>query len=144
MDDLAHLIDEIRLTFHSLSEFATRVNRHDLDPSGRAVLEFLSRHGPTTVPDIARQRGVSRQHVQMIVNDLVDRGFAALQPNPAHRRSHRIALTADGAVVIDAVVERERSLLAPFVTQQSETSIGASTTTIANLRSFLDQVQEPS
>jgi DNA-binding MarR family transcriptional regulator len=144
MNDLEHLIDEIRLTFHSLSALATRVNDHDLDASGRAVLEFLSIHGPTTVPDIARQRGVSRQHIQTIVNELSEHGFTTLQPNPAHRRSHRIALTAAGTAVIDAVVERERSLLTPFSNCQNPATIAATATTIANLRTFLNQIQEPS
>ena len=143
MNDLEHLIDEIRLTFHSLSEVAKRVNGHDIDPSARAVLEFLSIHGPTTVPDIARRRGVSRQHIQTIVNGLVDRGFVALQPNPANSRSHRIAPTTDGTAVIDAVLERERSLLAPFNACHKPTTIASTATTIASLRKFLDQIQEP-
>jgi len=144
MHDLEHLIDEIRLTFHSLSALAARVNDHVLDASGRAVLEFLSIHGPTTVPDIARQRGVSRQHIQTIVNELAEHGFTTLQPNPAHRRSHRIELTAAGTAVIDAVVERERSLLTPFIDYQNPATIAATATTIANLRNFLNQIQEPS
>jgi DNA-binding MarR family transcriptional regulator len=143
MNDLEHLIDEIRLTFHSLSDFATRVNDHGIDASARAVLGFLSIHGPTTVPDIARRRGVSRQHIQTIVNGLVDRGFVVLQPNPAHSRSHRIALTTDGTAVIDRVLERERSLLAPCVDSQTPATLVAATTTIANLREFLNQIQEP-
>ncbi|MBG7603347.1 MAG: MarR family transcriptional regulator [Actinobacteria bacterium] len=143
MDALEHLIDEIRLTFHSLSEVAKHVNDHDIDPSARAVLEFLSIHGPTTVPDIARRRGVSRQHIQTIVNGLVDRGFVVLQPNPAHSRSHRIALTTDGTAVIGAVLERERSLLAPFNNCHKPTTIASTATTIASLRKFLDQIQEP-
>jgi len=144
MTDIEHLIDEIRLAFHSLSGFAARVNVHDLDPSERAVLEFLSIHGATTVPEIARQRGVSRQHIQSIVNELAERGFTTLQPNPAHRRSHRVALTGDGIAVIKAVIDRERSLLAPFVDYQAPATTVAAAAAVADLRKFLDHNQESS
>jgi DNA-binding MarR family transcriptional regulator len=142
MKDLELLIDEIRLTFHSLSRFAGRVNIQGLDPSERAVLEFVSIHGPTTVPDIARRRGVSRQHIQSIVNQLLDRDLAELQLNPEHRRSHKIALTDSGTVVIEAAIERERSLLNEFITHQTPKAIEATTQIIADLRSYLDQIQE--
>jgi hypothetical protein len=38
----------------------------------RAVLEFLSRHGPASVPQIARRRFVTRQHIQALVNGLME------------------------------------------------------------------------
>ncbi|MDH3418820.1 MAG: MarR family winged helix-turn-helix transcriptional regulator [Gammaproteobacteria bacterium] len=67
-----------------------------LSPPQRAVLEFLDREDHQTVPELARSRSVSRQHIQVSVNELVDRGWLETVPNPAHRRSPLIALTQAG------------------------------------------------
>jgi DNA-binding MarR family transcriptional regulator len=62
----------------------------------RALMEALAIEGPRTVPEIARARGVSRQHIQVIVNALADAGLARARANPAHKRSPQIALTPAG------------------------------------------------
>ncbi len=77
----------------------------------RAVLEYLERHGDETVPGIARERGVSRQHIQVIVNDLVTAGLARRRDNPAHRRSRLVGLTAAGRTCIDDLIRVEGELL---------------------------------
>ena len=38
----------------------------------RAVLEFLLRNSDSTVPTIARKRHVTRQHIQSLVNPLLE------------------------------------------------------------------------
>jgi len=62
----------------------------------RAVLEFLDREDRQTVPNLARSRAVSRQHIQVLVNELVDHGWVQTVPNPAHRRSPLVTLTQAG------------------------------------------------
>lgn len=42
---------------------------------------------PRPVSEIARRMGLTRQAVQRVANVLVDEGFAAWAPNPAHRRA---------------------------------------------------------
>ena len=86
---VAELIDEIRLAFHSLTNVSERLTGDLVETSGRAVLEHLTHNGATTVPDIPRARGVSRQHIQTIVNSLSERDLVTTEPNPSHRRSHR-------------------------------------------------------
>ena len=68
--DVEELVNEVRLTFHAFAGFARIANGDRLDPSGRAVAEYLSKNHPTAVPEIARTRGVTRQHIQTIVNEL--------------------------------------------------------------------------
>jgi DNA-binding MarR family transcriptional regulator len=51
---------------------------------------------PATVPAIARRLGTVRQAVQRVVGDLIETGVLVAQPNPAHKRSPLITLTADG------------------------------------------------
>jgi len=111
MTVIEDLVDEVRLTFHACSAFARCADGDEVDPSGRAVLEYLHRRQPSTVPDIARARGVTRQHVQTIVNALRAVGLVQTQANPAHRRSPLIALTTPGAELIVRITRRETDLL---------------------------------
>lgn len=51
---------------------------------------------PRTVPQIARRLGVSRQNVQRIADLLVAESQATFEPNPDHRASPFLVLTARG------------------------------------------------
>lgn len=52
--------------------------------------------GPLTVPHIARNMGLTRQGVQKQVDLLVTEELLARLPNPDHRRSPLVSLTAAG------------------------------------------------
>jgi DNA-binding MarR family transcriptional regulator len=109
-----HLVDEVRLTHHRLVALADTLHAEaGVTAPMRAVLEYLTRRGPTAVPDIARSRGVTRQHIQAIVNDLEAAGFVERQANPAHARSALVELTPAGRDAVAAVFERERAVLRP-------------------------------
>ncbi|MGB7877459.1 MAG: MarR family transcriptional regulator [Ilumatobacteraceae bacterium] len=137
---VAELIDEIRLAFHCLTNVSERLTGDLVETSGRAVLEHLSHHGATTVPDIARARGVSRQHIQTIVNSLSERDLVTTEPNPSHRRSHRIALTPSGDELIRTVLVRERDALGPTTSSLTGSDITTSIDTLRRLRVQLDQI----
>lgn len=49
-----------------------------------------------TVPEIGRQRSTSRQNIQILVDKLAESGHVELVPNPAHKRSALVRLTARG------------------------------------------------
>ncbi|MBC9714565.1 MarR family transcriptional regulator [Streptomyces sp. TRM66268-LWL] len=57
-------------------------------------------HEPLPVAAIARTMGITRQSVQRIADLLVDKGLAAYEPNPAHRRAKLLAPTAEGRAAI--------------------------------------------
>jgi DNA-binding MarR family transcriptional regulator len=63
---------------------------------------------PRTVSDLARVMGMTRQGVQRVADQIVGRGLAAYQPNPAHRRAKLLACTEDGfwAIRQIALVQR--------------------------------------
>jgi len=73
-----------------------------------SVLEVLLEHGPRTVPDIARRRVVTRQHVQVLVNGLLDLRLVTLAENPAHKRSSLVSLSPSGERTIRRMLKRER------------------------------------
>ena len=73
----------------------------------RAVLELLLRRGPMTVPEVAREFGVTRQSVQALVDSGADLGVLAFEDNPRHRRSRKVAATPHGERTFGAVHGRE-------------------------------------
>lgn len=60
------------------------------------LLDELAANGPRTVSQVARSLGLSRQAVQRVADDLVQRGLAAYQPNPDHARAQLLEMTAGG------------------------------------------------
>jgi DNA-binding MarR family transcriptional regulator len=101
-----HLFHELR----AVAETATPAV-DGFTASHRAVLESLATHGPQTVPALARARPVARQHIQVLVNDLAQFGFVETRPNPAHKRSPLVTLTAAGTRRFDAIRHAESKLL---------------------------------
>jgi DNA-binding MarR family transcriptional regulator len=106
---LEDLLDQVRLMWHVMVQAAERLHERERITLGmRAVLEFLARNGPTAVPGIARSRHVTRQHIQALVNDLLQLQLVSLEDNPAHRRSALVRLTPEGQKDIDRMKRRER------------------------------------
>ncbi len=62
----------------------------------RALIERLDDRGSQTVPQIAAWLDVTRQAVQRVVDDARALGYVEVRDNPAHRRSHLIAVTPRG------------------------------------------------
>ena len=60
------------------------------------VMRSLALGGPQTVPALARARPVARQRIQLIADELAERGLVAFFENPAHRRSKLLRLTPEG------------------------------------------------
>lgn len=109
---LLTLLRQVRTCFNQLRSLAEQLH-HDLGvtPSMRAVMEDLAARGQQTVPDIARLKGVSRQHVQTIMNALEAAGLVAASVNPAHKRSPLFNLTDAGSTTFAAIGEREAAPL---------------------------------
>ncbi len=132
------LVDEVRLLFHSMSRLVDVVHAGQVSAPGRAVLEYLVHNGDTTVPRIAEARGVSRQHIQAIVNELIDNELIVLRDNPAHRRSRLVALTAGGHAAISDMAQVERDLLAPVMATVTASALAEARTTLHTVRRGLD------
>ncbi len=134
------LFNEIRLSMHRLVQVTESLHADEPITLGmRAVLEFLLRNGEATVPHIARSRHVSRQHIQSLVNPLLDEGLVALRDNPAHRRSALVALTASGDRLIRRLRRKEGRAFARMGIDVSATRIEAATSTLSLLRHALSE-----
>lgn len=134
--DIDDLFNEVRLLFNTLVHTGEQLHDDsDMTMPRRAVLEYLLNEGPSTVPAIARARRVSRQHIQALVNPLLQEGLVERQENPAHRRSKLVKLTAAGWKLIEDMRQHEAHHL-------SQADIGVSDTDLKRTTGVLRKVRE--
>ena len=106
--ELYVMIQQIRLCFNQLKSLSEQLLTDlDINPSKRAVLEALNKNGAQTVAAIAKQKSVSRQHIQIIMNALKETAYVDLIDNPAHKRSPQFALTEKGTDIFAEIKRRE-------------------------------------
>jgi DNA-binding MarR family transcriptional regulator len=67
---------------------------------------------PLPVAGIARAMGITRQSVQRVADLLVERGLAAYEPNPAHRRAKLLAPTPAGLATVRRIDPGHREFAA--------------------------------
>jgi DNA-binding MarR family transcriptional regulator len=102
----------IRRLFRAMAQLAdTYLQAHGLTAADRAVLEFLYPDVELSVPDIATRYQVSRQHIQVTVNGLLEDGFLESRPNPRHKRSPLFALTHVGRELFTKIRTAESDVL---------------------------------
>ena len=110
--DLVHVIKSIRLAFNRLKMIADDLHAdHGISAAMRAVMEALSDAGPMTVPKIAEAKGVTRQHIQVLCDQLIAKGILAAEPNSKHARSPLVGLTKAGRQQFAEIAAREAELL---------------------------------
>lgn len=124
----------VRRLFHSLGQGASMLHG-DLGISGgmRAVLESVITGGPQAVPELARARPVSRQHIQTLVNELLDAGCVKYVENPAHKRSKLVSPTAKGRETFDLMRQRERDAFRSLTIEPSAGELEAATGVLQSL-----------
>ena len=144
-DAFTLLAGEVRRTFHQLAAAAEALHAGDdaVSAPQRAVLESLWRGGDQTVPALARARPVSRQHIQTLVNELVERRLVETVANPAHRRSPLVRLTAAGRARFEAMRERERTVLSQTRFPATRAEMLAAADTLRRLREHLARELSP-
>ena len=100
----------VRRLFRAMARAADAyLGAHGLTAADRAVLEFLYPEQALSVPEIASRYQVSRQHVQVTVNALLEDGFLEARHNPRHKRSPLIAMTRVGRDLFAKIREVEAS-----------------------------------
>ena len=133
------LFDEIPALFHRLKAIAADVHGRDIPSAGRrGILRSLERMGPRTVPQLARERPVSRQHIQVLVSGLLKDGLVATEKNPAHRKSPLVRLTGKGKRRLLASQAREAQLLERAKFELAASEIDRATDTLHTLRKLLE------
>jgi DNA-binding MarR family transcriptional regulator len=135
VDTLFQLVPPI---FFRLTALGDRLHAdRGITAAMRGVLASLAGGGPQTVPQMARARPVSRQHIQTLVDALAERELVAFQPNPAHRRSPVVALTERGRTLFADMRAREAGIVERLDHRLSADKLAASIATLQTLAAQL-------
>ena len=128
----------IRRLFRALSQKASEyIEEFGISVADRAVMEFLYPDKMLSVPEIAEQYNVSRQHVQTTVNTLLDRGLLSVKANPRHKRSPLIMLNTKGRSLFGAVLKKDEKVVEALFSDIPANSIGVTRQT---LQTLLDEI----
>ena len=137
-NEIETLLNEVRLLYHRIVQVGEQLHAHEPATLGmRGVLEFLLKNRPTTVPEIARCRSVTRQHIQMLVNDLLKQDLVVLEDNPLHKRSSFVTLTKEGEQVIRRMRKRESQLYQATKFGVRRNEVKTATRTLEHMRDAL-------
>jgi DNA-binding MarR family transcriptional regulator len=138
LSDTYRLVVEVRGTFRDLRAVADRYLADlSITAAMRALLEQVADQGPQTVPALAAAKRVQRQSIQTLVDGLIDRGVLEARPNPVHRRSPLIALTAAGERVFAEIRNRDATALARVAENLDGAAVISATATLVALRQAL-------
>ena len=132
------LFGETFLLFQALKRWGESLHRGlGVSAPMRGVLELLLLSGPTTVPGMARARGVSRQHIQQQVDALLERRWVARLENPAHKRSSLIELTDEGRALVENMRAAELDALTGLQAGVSDDAVSEAAQVLAAWRRTL-------
>lgn len=136
---------EIRHCFNLLRAVSDQLLAdRDITTAQRAILEALHRYGPTPVPQIAKARGVTRQHIQVLADALFDLGYVVWKDNPGHKRSQLLALSDGGKRLFAEIRERERDAADQVLIGLREEDMKKATVLLKQLAGNLDAMLERS
>ena len=124
----------VRRLFRAMAKAADEyLADSELTAADRAVMEFLFPGLSRSVPEIAGLYDVSRQHVQVTVNRLVDRGLLVTAPNPRHKRSPLVALSDEGRHCFAEIRRKERDVVEALFADIDETDLDVTRDTLRAL-----------
>jgi DNA-binding MarR family transcriptional regulator len=133
------LINETVSLFHRLRVVADQIHhRGEMTGALRSILRSLNKLGEQTVPQMARARAVSRQHVQALVNQLVAERLVEFIANPAHKRSPLARLTPLGKKTVDAMNRNEASLFSKANLDVPDKDLRQAAETLRTLRAYFE------
>lgn len=131
---LEALLLEMRLGFNRLKALAESMHADTgISAPARAVLEQLGRDGPQTAPQIARARGVTRQHIQAIADSLIADGLLTTKINPHHKRSVLLVTTPAGKRAYADIRRRESHILEALAAGLTADDVERATATLRDI-----------
>jgi DNA-binding MarR family transcriptional regulator len=126
--DLAPLVGRIPRLYSLLKALSDDMHAEIGITTGmRTVMSALSAEGGRTVPHLARELGFSRQHIQSVINEMLDAGLVTAVRNPSHRRSPLLALTEEGRRRLRMIMERETQYWTRIAPAVSHLELAAAT-----------------
>lgn len=138
VEALAVVAQEVPALFHRLRAAAASLHGQGEASAGRrGILMEVAGQGPRTVPQMARSRPVSRQHIRMLVQGLAADRLLEPAQNPVHRRSQLWRLTPRGARLVEAMRRREARIFQRLAPRIDPADLEVTARTLARLRQEL-------
>ncbi|EKA62492.1 MarR family winged helix-turn-helix transcriptional regulator [Janibacter hoylei] len=134
-DELSTSVIRMLRMLHATRARAPRVHP-SVEPSHHSVLVAVREH-PSRVGDIAERNLTDASTVSRQVSHLTGLGLLAKVPDPADGRAQLVALTDEGAALLDELVARREAWFADLLGDWSEGDISAF---IAYVDRFCDAV----
>ena len=120
-DDDYRIVWLIRRLFRAMAQKSNDLLQDlQVNAADRAVLEFINPDKKLSVPEIAERYQVSRQHVQVTVNGLIEKGLVKARDNPRHKRSPLIVLTNKGKALFGKIRKRDEEAVRRLFSQVAE------------------------
>lgn len=133
----------IRRLFRAMADAANAyLGDTGLTAADRAVLEFLYPDAALTVPDIARRYQVSRQHVQVTINGLLEKGLVLSTANPQHKRSALMRLSEPGRQAFAKIRETEARVIDALFSNVEIADVATTKRTLETLLGRLNQEKD--
>ena len=124
----------IRRLFRALSQKSNEnLKEFGISVADRAVLEFLYPDKMLSVPEIAEQYKVSRQHVQSTINSLSAAELVVTKENPRHKRSPLMMLNSKGLTLFEAVLKKDEEVIEILFSRISQSNIQVTQQTLQSL-----------
>lgn len=137
------LTQAVRATFNRLKALGDRLHSDlEITTAMRAVMETLNSSGAMTVPQIAKVKGVTRQHVQLLADSLCEAGLASVKDNPAHKRSSLIVLTDKGKRAFAKMSAREVPVIDEIAQTFGAEELDRATRVLQRLAALLDEAMK--
>jgi len=139
MNSFESFFQEVVALFHRLRLATEQLHGgNELTAGRRGVMLSLLNGGPRTVPQLARARPVSRQHIRTIVTPMVKEGLLELVDNPNHKRSPLVQLTERGRKSITQMRMKEETLFAALDSHFDVRELHEAADTLRRVREFFD------
>jgi DNA-binding MarR family transcriptional regulator len=108
---LAETAAHLRISTYRLARRLRAQRTDEIGVGQYSVLVSLSLHGPHTLGDLAEREHVTAPSMNRTVNCLVEAGLVERTPDADDRRRIRVALTEEGARLVDATDRRRDAWL---------------------------------
>ena len=128
----------IRRIFRRMAQVAgENLESFGISAADRAVLEFLYPDEALSVPEIAERYDVTRQHIQVTVNALLEKGLVTRKPNPRHKRSALFCLSRSGRKLFGRVRKNDARLIGQLFRDIPESQLATTLKTLNRIHQRL-------
>lgn len=137
--DATVLVQAIISCSHRLNSIGRSIGATTSRGGTWGLMKSLQQNGPQTIPELARSRPVSRQHIRQLAHSLIGKGWIKTVPNPDHKRSFLLQLTDTGEQAVHSMDQQIESILADGLGELPPEQIEV---TIETLRVLADRLQQ--